>query len=112
MGLVLSLALSSPSLAGRMVPDPGVVDHVATPVATTDLLVAPGAWARLDMTLGEYRIEVVSGEVSVVFTADRRTITAGDTRVIPAGTAFGLLNSGAQPAHLRISLRALPPAGS
>lgn len=111
-GLVLGLSLGSTTLAGQMVLDPGVVDHAVTSeTVTTDMLVAPGAWARLDMALGEYRIEVMTGEVSVVFTDRRQTVLAGDTHLISAGTAFGLLNTGADPAHLRISVLALTLAG-
>ena len=101
LGLVLGLSLGSTTWAGRMVLDPGVIDHV---VAGTDMMVSPGAWAKMDMALGEYRIEVMSGEVSVVFTADRQVMSAGEIRLIPAGTAFGLFNPGTGPATLRISV--------
>ncbi|THF85439.1 hypothetical protein E7T09_15845 [Deinococcus sp. KSM4-11] len=78
----------------------------------TDVLVAPGAWARLDMALGEHRVELISGEISVVFTRDRRTMSAGETQVIPAGIAFGLLNTVGEPTHLRISVVAAQLAGA
>ena len=101
LGLLLSLSLTGTTAAGRMVLDPGVVDHV---VAGTNMRVSPGAWARMDVALGEYRLEVMSGEVSVVFTADRQVMSAGEIRLIPAGTAFRLFNPGVGPATLRISV--------
>lgn len=108
LGLVLSLSLTGTTAAGRMVLDPGVVDHV---VAGTDMMVSPGAWATLDMALGDYRIEVTSGEVSVVFTADRQAMAAGEIRLISAGTVFGLFNPGAGPATLRISVLTMDQPG-
>lgn len=99
LALVLGLSLGSTTWAGRMLLDRGVIDHV---VAGTDMMVSPGAWAMMDMALGEYLIEVMNGEISVVFTANRQVMTPGEVRLIPAGTAFGLFNPGAEPATLRI----------
>lgn len=103
-GLVLGLSLGSTTLAARMVLDPGIIERGTVNAATTDLIVAPGTCARLDMLLGDDHIEVMTGQVNVVLKDGQRTWAEGQSRVVPAGTAFELLNLGADPVHLKISV--------
>ncbi|PNY80742.1 hypothetical protein [Deinococcus koreensis] len=104
---------------GLFHPDLGAEVSGFAPAAQTvfppiDLTVEPGGWVPLGMAPVDRWIEVRAGEVLVVFRGERLVIPAGEIQPLPAGTALGLLNTGTDPAQVRITSTApvdmaLPP---
>lgn len=81
----------------------GLASAPQTVSPQTDLTVEPGGWVPLGMAPVDRWIEVRAGEVLVVFRGERLAIPAGQVHPLPAGTALGLLNTGTDPAQVRIT---------
>lgn len=88
--------------------DPGdgisVAGAPAVTVWSMDLLIEPGAQAPFRPMLGTYKLSVQTGDVTMLMNNVAEVVESGDTRFIPAGMNFHLVNRGASTAHLRMDL--------
>lgn len=109
--VALSILILGWSATARPTPprlDPGDGINVAGAPAVTawsmDLLIEPGAQAPFRPMLGTYKLSVQTGEVTLIVNDVAEVVESGDTRLVPAGLDFRLVNRGARPASLRIDL--------
>lgn len=106
-GVLCLLTLGSGSVggAGRMVLDPGEGVPVTAAAARAGALVAAGGTLPLVMALGDHRIEVLDGELTLVLPGGTETLAAGTGRMVPAGTAFQLVNRSAHAARVVVTVQ-------
>ncbi|GHF39933.1 glyoxylate utilization-related uncharacterized protein [Deinococcus metalli] len=105
--VVLGLGVAAASGPVRLDPGEGArpVSTVAdTTPWTVTLRIEPGAQAPLRPMMGEYRVSVQSGELTMVMNGVSETVGSGQTRVIAPGTDFRLLNRGDAPAEVQVTL--------
>lgn len=102
---VLTLGAASAGGIGRMVLDPGEGVPVTAAAALAGERVAAGSTLPLVMALGDHRIEVLDGELTLMLPGSSEILIAGTGRMVPAGTAFQLVNRSAHAARVVVTMQ-------
>ncbi|PNY80740.1 hypothetical protein CVO96_04595 [Deinococcus koreensis] len=88
-----------------MVLDPGEGVRVTAAAALAGELVEAGSTLPLVMALGDHRIEVLDGELTLMLPGGSEVLPAGARRMVPTGTAFQLVNRSAHAARVVVTVQ-------